>query len=185
MQPTITVEGVRIGRRRAGRLMRLMGLQTIYRAPRTSAPHPEHRGYPYLLRGLAARLSEEAGHLSLPPPTPRSTIISTRNVIFTTARTSNLIAPPHSPCGVNLRPDFTDYIFRRLKLRLSDNAYQSTKQLFPGLALVPRLGSLYGNYLCHRHSLLPRQCGCATAGSVPMSVRRVQTNMEATCSISL
>ena len=46
-------EGVRIGRRRAARLMRLMGLQAIYRAPRTSAPHPEHRIYPYLLRGLA------------------------------------------------------------------------------------------------------------------------------------
>ena len=46
-------EGVRIGRRRAGRLMRLMGLQAVYRAPRTSAPHPEHRVYPYLLRGLA------------------------------------------------------------------------------------------------------------------------------------
>ena len=46
-------EGVRIGRRRAGRLMRLMGLEAIYRAPRTSAPHPEHRIYPYLLRGLA------------------------------------------------------------------------------------------------------------------------------------
>ena len=44
-------EGVRIGRRRAARLMRLMGLQAIYRAPRTSAPHPEHRVYPYLLRG--------------------------------------------------------------------------------------------------------------------------------------
>ena len=27
-------EGVRVGRRRAGRLMRLMGLQAIYRAPR-------------------------------------------------------------------------------------------------------------------------------------------------------
>ena len=36
-------EGVRIGRRRAGRLMRLMGLQAIYRAPRTGDPHPEHR----------------------------------------------------------------------------------------------------------------------------------------------
>ena len=36
-------EGVRIGRRRAARLMRLMGLQAIYRAPRTSDPHPEHR----------------------------------------------------------------------------------------------------------------------------------------------
>ena len=45
-------EGVRLGRRRAGRLMRLMGLQAIYRAPRTSDPHPEHRVYPYLLRGL-------------------------------------------------------------------------------------------------------------------------------------
>ena len=29
-------EGVRIGRRRAGRLMRLLGLQAIYRAPRLS-----------------------------------------------------------------------------------------------------------------------------------------------------
>ena len=46
-------EGVCIGRRWAGRLMRLMGLQAVYRAPRTSAPHPEHRVYPYLLRGLA------------------------------------------------------------------------------------------------------------------------------------
>ena len=46
-------EGVCIGRRRAGRLMRLMGLQAVYRAPRTSTPHPEHRVWPYLLRGLA------------------------------------------------------------------------------------------------------------------------------------
>ena len=50
-------EGVRIGRRRAGRLMRLMGLEAIYRAPRTSAPHPERRIYPYLLRGLAIERS--------------------------------------------------------------------------------------------------------------------------------
>ena len=44
-------EGVRIGRGRAGRLMRLMGLEAVYRAPRTSAPHPEHRVWPYLVRG--------------------------------------------------------------------------------------------------------------------------------------
>ena len=43
-------EGMRIGRRRAGRLMRLMGLQAVYRAPRTSEAHPEHRVYPYLSR---------------------------------------------------------------------------------------------------------------------------------------
>ena len=53
-------EGERIGRRRAARLMSLMGLQAIYRAPRTSDPHPEHRVYPYLLRGLAI---ERANHV--------------------------------------------------------------------------------------------------------------------------
>ena len=51
-------EGVRIGRRRAARLMRLMGLQAVYRAPRTSDPHPEHRVWPYLLRGLAIERSD-------------------------------------------------------------------------------------------------------------------------------
>ena len=33
--------------------MRLMGLEAIYQAPRTSVPHPAHRIYPYLLKGLA------------------------------------------------------------------------------------------------------------------------------------
>ncbi len=44
--------GYPVGRKRARRLMRLMGLQAIYQAPRTSDPHPDHRIYPYLLRGL-------------------------------------------------------------------------------------------------------------------------------------
>ena len=46
-------DGFHIGRHRVRRLMRLMGLQAIYQAPRTSEPHPSHRIYPYLLRGLA------------------------------------------------------------------------------------------------------------------------------------
>ena len=45
-------EGVGAGRHRVRRLMRLMGLEAIYQAPRTSDPHPEHRIYPYLLRNL-------------------------------------------------------------------------------------------------------------------------------------
>ena len=45
-------EGIRVGRHRVRRLMRLMGLEAIYQAPRTSDPHPEHRIYPYLLRNL-------------------------------------------------------------------------------------------------------------------------------------
>ena len=46
-------DGIRVGRHRVRRLMRLMGIEAIYQAPRTSAPHPEHRTYPYLLKGLA------------------------------------------------------------------------------------------------------------------------------------
>jgi len=46
-------EGLAAGRHRVRRLMRLMGLEAIYRAPKTSRPHPEHRVYPYLLKGLA------------------------------------------------------------------------------------------------------------------------------------
>ena len=46
-------EGVRVGRHRVRRLMRVMGLQAIYQAPRTTTRHPQHRVYPYLLKGLA------------------------------------------------------------------------------------------------------------------------------------
>jgi putative transposase len=45
-------EGLCVGRHRVRRLMRLMGLEAIYQAPRTSDPHLEHRVYPYLLRNL-------------------------------------------------------------------------------------------------------------------------------------
>ena len=44
--------GYEVGRKRVRRLMRLMGLSAIYQKPRTSDPHPGHRVYPYLLRGL-------------------------------------------------------------------------------------------------------------------------------------
>jgi putative transposase len=45
-------EGIAVGRHRIRRLMRRMGLEAIYRAPKTSTPHPEHRVYPYLLRNI-------------------------------------------------------------------------------------------------------------------------------------
>ena len=44
--------GYWVGRKRVRRLMRKMGLQAIYQRPRTSEPHPQHRVYPYLLRGV-------------------------------------------------------------------------------------------------------------------------------------
>ena len=44
--------GYAVNRKRVRRLMRIMGLVPIYPGPRTSAPHPEHKIFPYLLRGL-------------------------------------------------------------------------------------------------------------------------------------
>jgi putative transposase len=45
-------EGVDINRKRVRRLMRVMGLEAIYQKPNTSQGHPDHKVYPYLLRGL-------------------------------------------------------------------------------------------------------------------------------------
>ena len=45
--------GHAVGRKRIRRLMRKMGLAPVYQRPNTSAPHPEHKIYPYLLKGLA------------------------------------------------------------------------------------------------------------------------------------
>jgi len=45
--------GTRIGHNRVRRLLRVMGLEAIYPKPRLSVPGgPEHRIYPYLLRGM-------------------------------------------------------------------------------------------------------------------------------------
>ena len=45
-------EGEAVNRKRVRRLMRLLGLEAIYQKPNTSRRHPEHKVYPYLLRGL-------------------------------------------------------------------------------------------------------------------------------------
>ncbi|GIW96380.1 MAG: hypothetical protein KatS3mg110_4421 [Pirellulaceae bacterium] len=41
-----------VNRKRIRRLMRLMGLEAVYRKPRTTQRRVEHRVYPYLLRDL-------------------------------------------------------------------------------------------------------------------------------------
>ncbi len=44
--------GYKAGRHRVRRLMRLMRLVPIYQAPDTNKKHPQHKIYPYQLRGL-------------------------------------------------------------------------------------------------------------------------------------
>jgi putative transposase len=45
-------QGEQVNVKRVARLMRVMGLQARLPGPHTSRPHPEHRVYPYLLKGL-------------------------------------------------------------------------------------------------------------------------------------
>jgi putative transposase len=45
-------QGYAVNRKRVARLLQTMGLETIYPKPCTSQPHPAHRVYPYLLRGV-------------------------------------------------------------------------------------------------------------------------------------
>jgi putative transposase len=52
--------GIEVGRRHVRTLMRLMGIEAIYRKPNTSKKHPAHAVYPYLLRGLSI---ERANHV--------------------------------------------------------------------------------------------------------------------------
>lgn len=45
-------QGYWVNRKRVQRLMTKMGLMAIYQRPNTSKPHPEHKIYPYLLKGI-------------------------------------------------------------------------------------------------------------------------------------
>ena len=59
MRNILRDEGRLVGRKRVKRLMRKMGLMAIYRKPHTSAPHPEHKIYPYLLRNVSITRSNQ------------------------------------------------------------------------------------------------------------------------------
>ena len=48
----LAVRGRRSTARRVKRLMGLMGLEAIHPGPRTTVPNPDHKVYPYLLRGV-------------------------------------------------------------------------------------------------------------------------------------
>lgn len=52
MMLSLNDSGYAVNRKRVSRLMRVMNLEAIYPKPKLSRGNPEHRKYPYLLRGL-------------------------------------------------------------------------------------------------------------------------------------
>ena len=45
-------EGLKVGRKHVSTLMKRMGIEALYRKPKTTKRHPAHKVYPYLLRNL-------------------------------------------------------------------------------------------------------------------------------------
>jgi len=52
LQGLLSADGCQIGRRHVKTLMRRMGIEALYRRPRTTKPEPGHKIFPYLLRGI-------------------------------------------------------------------------------------------------------------------------------------
>ena len=53
LRDSLRREGFQVGREHVATLMARMGVEPLYRRPRTTRKHPGHVVYPYLLRGLA------------------------------------------------------------------------------------------------------------------------------------
>jgi putative transposase len=52
LRDLLNAEGFKVGRKHVASLMRKMGIEALYRKPKTTQRHPEHRVYPYRLRDL-------------------------------------------------------------------------------------------------------------------------------------
>jgi putative transposase len=52
LQGLLVADGCKVGRRHVKTLMRRMGIEALYRRPRTTKPGPGHKIYPYLLHGM-------------------------------------------------------------------------------------------------------------------------------------
>ena len=61
----LCLQGMEVGRRHVGTLMRRMGIQAPYRKPNTSKKHPAHPVFLYALRGLAISQANQVWALDI------------------------------------------------------------------------------------------------------------------------
>src|ERR1019366_9351610 len=89
----LAAEGCKIGRRHVKTLMRRMGIEALYRRPRTTKPAPGHKIYPYLLRGMEITrpnqvwaMSRQCKCIALISPTSRWRVASSISLSYWTGR---------------------------------------------------------------------------------------------------
>jgi len=59
LRDQLNLAGYVVGRKHVSTLMKHMGIEALYRKPRTSKKHPGHKIYPYLLRGKEINRSNQ------------------------------------------------------------------------------------------------------------------------------
>ena len=62
----LALQGCKIGRRHVKTLMRRMGIEALYRRPRTTKPEPGHKIYPYPLHGIEIRRPNQVWAMDSP-----------------------------------------------------------------------------------------------------------------------
>ncbi len=65
LRDRLRLRNVIVGRERVATLMRRMGIEALYRHPRTTRPHPGHQVFPYLLRDLAITVPNQVWAMDL------------------------------------------------------------------------------------------------------------------------
>jgi putative transposase len=60
-------EGFAVGRKHVGTLMKKMGVEALYRRPRTSKPEPGHKVYPYLLGKMKVEKPNQVWAMDITP----------------------------------------------------------------------------------------------------------------------
>ena len=64
-------EGFRVGRKHVATLMKRMGIEALYRKPRTTKPGAGHKIYPYLLRNLSIDRPNQVWAMDITYSAPR------------------------------------------------------------------------------------------------------------------
>ena len=64
-------EGIKVGRRHVRTLMKRMGIEALYRRPRTTKPEPGHKIYPYLLRDMTITRPNQVWAMDITYSAPR------------------------------------------------------------------------------------------------------------------
>ena len=92
LRDLLAAEGSKIGRRHVTTVMKRMGIEALYRRPRTTKREPGHKIYPYLLRGAAiTRPNQVWARIS---PTSRWRAASSISPLRSTGGCQNRAQPP-------------------------------------------------------------------------------------------